>query len=539
MTGGDLPPTQRVSRLARLIGAACVLALLCAGARVWAFDFHDFQQLVTSNRFHSIDTLLAALPASYREHYVVLFDSRSLQSASFERPRVILYGDDARLLIGFNGDPAGQGYDVLETAEYDPAAQDFNFRELRVVEGKEGEGRSLQLSSNNPPLCQGCHGSPPRPIWDSSPLWPGAFGERYLANLSPAERHGIEVFLSRQVDNPRYRILVNAQRLAYGNTYRPDARTRYEGEARESPNAELDELLGQLNRQRLVAELKGYPEFDRYRYALLGMAEHCGLPASFWPAATRTRIQQDWEASQTLHTALTDQQRQLKQARSASMPNRAEERGLAGDENAVMDAVRFVAQEGLGMRPEGWSMALEENATDFQTPQQDELALARLLQPLAMSADAGSLIDTPKSSPQYSESDCDWLRQRSQTVLSGMSVTRVSSREGGANAVTLDALGECGACHMSGAAPVLPFESLSGGSGAGQSERSCSLFHEMGYRVTPQAGDRHMPLNRLLTIQERQTLLEELASPSPRGTVAGRAANPASGADKPTLGLCR
>src|SRR5256885_17060270 len=39
-----------------------------------------------------------------------VFESRSLQGASPENPRVILFGPDARFIVTFNGSPAQRGF---------------------------------------------------------------------------------------------------------------------------------------------------------------------------------------------------------------------------------------------------------------------------------------------------------------------------------------------------------------------------------------------------------------------------------------------
>src|SRR5690349_15808778 len=74
--------------------------------------------------------LLAALPAPQRTRYALMFESRSLQGATPENPRVILFGPDARFILTFNGSPAQRGFRVVETMEFDDGEKEFRLREL-------------------------------------------------------------------------------------------------------------------------------------------------------------------------------------------------------------------------------------------------------------------------------------------------------------------------------------------------------------------------------------------------------------------------
>src|SRR5262249_19298254 len=150
-----------------------------------------------------------------RSHYVLMFRSRSLHGSSFAHPRAILFDPEARFVVSFNGDAGQAGFTALETMEFDDSDKSFKFREITfpsfapyfapraealgaskgkpgagaqgAAKGEPSEARSanggVNISHPNPPRCLRCHGEPARPVWDTHPEWPGAYGERYDAGV--------------------------------------------------------------------------------------------------------------------------------------------------------------------------------------------------------------------------------------------------------------------------------------------------------------------------------------------------------------------
>src|SRR5437016_4070003 len=216
-----------------------------------------------------------------------MFRRRSLHGSSFAHPRAILFDPEARLVISFNGDAGQAGFTDLETMEFDDAGKSFEFREIAFpVDADRKAG--VRISNPNPEPCLKCHGEPARPIWDTHPAWPGAYGERYAAALTPTERSGLREFLREQPTHPRYRYLLEVDRFANLETFRPSARTRYEGDERLPPNGELGAALGRLNFEAIVHLLESRPEFEATRYLLLAtLGSDCGRVDAFFPDGQR------------------------------------------------------------------------------------------------------------------------------------------------------------------------------------------------------------------------------------------------------------
>ena len=66
-----------------------------------------------------------------------MFKSRSLHDASYENPRVLMYGEDAKFIITFNGANNQKGYDAIETMEYNDQDKEFYYREILFPEGQK------------------------------------------------------------------------------------------------------------------------------------------------------------------------------------------------------------------------------------------------------------------------------------------------------------------------------------------------------------------------------------------------------------------
>ena len=81
----------------------------------------------TGQPIDSISELIPLLPRELRENFTFVYDSRSpfRGSISPEYPRVILFTNDARLILTFTGDERQPGYDLLETLSYADESASF------------------------------------------------------------------------------------------------------------------------------------------------------------------------------------------------------------------------------------------------------------------------------------------------------------------------------------------------------------------------------------------------------------------------------
>ena len=494
----------------------CLLLAILPAARAAcaaSFDFAALLSILKSQDIGSVEELLAALPAPQRARYALMFDSRSLQGASPENPRVILFGPDARFILTFNGSPVQRGFRVIETMEFDDASKEFHLRELTFPEHPAGAD-PVVVSAVNPPRCARCHGSPPRPVWDSFPLWPGAYGERYGARLSSRERVGLAAFLAQQPAHPRYRQLLAVQRFADPQTFRPSASSQYAAVAEEPPNAELGIDLGRLQAQSIARELVQQPAFASYQYALLGVADSsCGGLAQFYPDVLWREKRSAFERFARDTAVANARQAQLKAARAAGGGHRARAAGAASSDDALVP-LRFVAESALGVDTRAWTLALEKGTYDFTLPPQAARPLREGLLAEVAAHDAAVRDLSRYSTPSDGDRYCSYLERRSRAAL-GPSTDPLSAAAA-PSAAAPDAspvarpaaLQLCINCHETGVAPPVPFsdpKQLTQQLRVRPATHG-TLIDEIRFRLSSGSGTQHMPLGVNLSEADRESL---------------------------------
>ena len=479
----------------RMAQRLCLCLGLVAVAQACAADFNidTLRGLIRTRDVRTVEETLALLPADLRANYTLVFASRSLQGASMSAPRAILYGTDARFVVSFNGDTGGRGYDALETMQFDERSNSFHFREISFPSA----GQGVQVSEDNPARCAACHGQPARPIWDTPPSWPGVYGERYRNGLSKAESIGMQGFLARQSEGPRYRYLIGAQRFADRATYVEGAHALYDGERFEPPNARLSVLLATLNVRSIVSDLSEPPAFLPHRYALLAAAGgDCGAVTSFFPDSSRTTVTQAMAAYEQSSLTAGALQEVAKRYRRASAAD-GYHGGVAASDPV---ALRFIAERLVGLPRQRWSLALERGTYDLAAPD-GALSLEQLLfEKLAVSEP--ELRDL-RSLRSFAATDayCTELRRRSARALTayygaaGIERLAADAPAAGGDAPHPRLLDSCVACHTGEVGPALPFGDtaalgprlLDGAYARGR------LLDEILFRLTPQAGAARMP----------------------------------------------
>lgn len=173
-------------------------------------NFEEFQRILIAGNFSRIQDVLKFLyeDGSYIEymgHHTFGFDSLSIQGSSYSHPRAIVYGKTAKFIITFNGDPSQDGYDKIETMEFNEQTETFDFREIKFLNderlkkglAQETYAKGFKVSPVGGPRkldhyledgelrpeevtfekgrCLQCHTNN-RPIWTAYPKWPGFYG---------------------------------------------------------------------------------------------------------------------------------------------------------------------------------------------------------------------------------------------------------------------------------------------------------------------------------------------------------------------------
>jgi hypothetical protein len=296
MTGSARrPPAHHCA----LIILAFLMSLGCriASAGDASFGKAELERLlqaspVTGHPVDSISELIPLLPAELRRNFTFVYDSRSpfRSSISPDYPRVILFTDDARLVLTFIGDEQKPGADLLEILSFDDRAAGFEPKSY-LLPVAQRRNEQLSPAATN---CGQCHGADPRPIFDSYPLWPGFYGSVYDTfsrdRLGVVEEKRYRHFLATSAQAGVYRDLMfskgspvspylDPRRLANG-TLRIDYRTMTF-----LPNARLGMALTELNRKRIYRKLAAGANFAAREKQLLAELLECKGAADPAPEA--------------------------------------------------------------------------------------------------------------------------------------------------------------------------------------------------------------------------------------------------------------
>ncbi len=356
---------SRVKVTAMLIAA--VLSAWASTARPAPFTEADLQVLLRSNAatgkpVDSIDELLPLLPSELRSNFTLVYDSRSpfRSSISHRHPRVILFSDDARLVLTFTGDPDKPGADVLETLAFDDATARFALRAYLLPAGERRGFRPPAEAMN----CAGCHGDDPRPIFNSYPVWPGFYGS--VLDTFPPDRLGVaelesyKAFLRTTATTGIYRHLLfpaGSSTSPYLDPHhlRNDTVELNEAAFPYVPNARLGMALTELNRKRIYRKLSQGPRFRVNERRIL--AELLGCPGSSRPSPAALHSMQEQVERENLA--------RLERLGVRSADPRQEIRNMQ-----ELHFVRALAEIDDAARLAGadrsdWSMALESGSLAF------------------------------------------------------------------------------------------------------------------------------------------------------------------------------
>jgi hypothetical protein len=410
-----------------------------------------------------IASLKLAAPELFKRP-VLLHHSGSLQFASLERPRVLLFGRGA--MLTFAEDP-GQADRDIEVLTFDPAESRFEAAEIRY---EVGQPPRLQM---NPPVCTACHGRGTglRPLWQPYDIWPGAYGAQ-AGFLKGDERRAYASFVQ--------------------STDKQGIHRAIEPESLERAALKLEELdhfseyVSSLALLRTMGELKRrLGPLHPIRYALAAALNGCALDekktgrmakampiSEFLPPALRTRLGAD--ASHEQSAALAERQSmvaRLKNQYERYFPGAVTDFSLTNRldfEAGVVGPARLLL-ENLGIEWSSFTLSNGENSVSIQMPSLLPLDLGTALaayEPTLFPEFAPERIREP-SGLDWRRFDCGKLEQASLKALAGTPITlsalpAASTRFAGSG---LAPMARCMHCHVHeterSGAPRLAFDDSS------------------------------------------------------------------------------
>lgn len=346
--------------------------LSCSAPNPEPATFELVQGLIEKCDLRDFDSLLPLLPKTYRSKTVLMHDSRSQQSASLELPRAVIYGQDASFILTFTGDPSKPDYQQIEMIQFRDTKStkgkpEFDFR--KVTFPAKGSSEKAIVSEKNPAECLTCHRDPPRPNWDSYPLWPGAFGA--TEDLGQWEVKALNAFAETRKRHPRYKHVSAETKRNSSN------------EIEVAGPLELTQHLHLKMQQVIAARIKAAPAYPTYRFALMGQLIGCpGWPEKYIPASELNLRGHKSTTAKSYATVSEETQRKLA-AYSDGLKTRhgaiVRKRGTEPDRRRPVSApgnfdyfqaaqFRYLVEQKLGLEIKDWSLARDPDAYAFVSP---------------------------------------------------------------------------------------------------------------------------------------------------------------------------
>lgn len=250
-----------------------------------------------SLKIKTIDDFICCLPKSYRENYVIAHSSKAAQNSTFDSPRILLFNPVREHPIRDLMDK-GQRWrkplqSVLSINGGDPSLNQANSIEMLYNNTRLGEvelfdienhHQNFRMSSKNPEVCMGCHAQGvtpgiggPKTIFDPPFSWP-----RFIKGISPCTEAEKELTAALETasqkhfqTNTRFRCL----------DPKPDSVSPFQtdGVRPSFMLSDLDDSLADLNDRRVAKIIRSSPDYEKYKYAILGSLI-CGrnFQASNW-----------------------------------------------------------------------------------------------------------------------------------------------------------------------------------------------------------------------------------------------------------------
>lgn len=346
------------------------------------YSWSDVEKLLENNDPRSVEDFLSLLPINLRTNYTLIHRSRSLQEASAENPRVLLFSSKG-LVMSFNGDSKQRNYDKIEVLAPSDDGSQISMKEIDFSKGRP-------VVHHDPVSCTNCHRTDARPIWDSYAFWPGVFGsqdDNLLLNTE--ERKKIQDWLVSKELHPRYQKLVTPvyvgekekEFYSFAFSHFPyfsadasafrllGSKIKELGYAFEllRPNLRLTEILAQVQGQKLahrILKSKNLANFSHLVSALI-QGRCYSYPQSFNDLAEtgyleRLKLDMNFRIARDGLEMVTSNR-----ARGSGYPYN-DKMFLENKQSVINENVRLqLISEALLISKDQLSLALEENSAQF------------------------------------------------------------------------------------------------------------------------------------------------------------------------------
>ena len=202
-----------------IVSLLCLVLPLSALAQAQSLNFELIVKTLEAHQPNTVAKALSAIQADHPnafENYMLVARSMSIQGSTLEAPRAVVFDQDAKLVMTFNGQVGERGYDRLELMAFDESKKTYDFREIKFFGDSGTEGTfQISVSGGVSGRCLNCHGQSALPIWDSFPFWPDYYGSfaKLPATASvilPLQQKEVEAysnFVAGAKSHDRYKVL--------------------------------------------------------------------------------------------------------------------------------------------------------------------------------------------------------------------------------------------------------------------------------------------------------------------------------------------
>ena len=213
------------------------------------------EKFLSDNEIVNVEDFISALPPLYKEHFVMVFDSKGLGSDSIsgETPRIISHGADGDLLFAWLTDPNAEE----------------NFRQsveflLQTRNSDAWTAGIIDFSGNSPVIkhpdsCSSCHGSLNKPLWGDHGIpnikKPSGKGTEHYAITDSTVHSQVEALMNSS--NPRLEPLDFSKTVLYSNQAR-----KYRNFNRDSVARELSQIISWSHIKVLFNVLKEKSNYE-------------------------------------------------------------------------------------------------------------------------------------------------------------------------------------------------------------------------------------------------------------------------------------
>ncbi len=249
----------------------------------------------TGKPTQTLEEWLPLLPLELRSNFTFVYQSRSPHGDLGEKavdalhPRIILFSNDGKMTLAFNGNPEKPGYQTVEMIQYLDHDARFEFSKHFFPEARKSASKEALLEEGkpNPASCLKCHGADPRPISDSYPLWPGFYGSvRDTFPKNSPELPWYKKFLKEESHKGPYQFLnwpegTSVPPYLDPKDYNSQSKEGAIAKLKYLPNTRLGMAWTELNRKRIQRKLEASPFYKSFRYPLVAGLLGCQtLPVS-------------------------------------------------------------------------------------------------------------------------------------------------------------------------------------------------------------------------------------------------------------------